>query len=72
MQDFIVSRTREFYILLVSEPVKYMFNEKKKSRDGDRYLQVRFLLYLYFIYYSTNKNLDIYYHIYQLDIHLLT
>jgi hypothetical protein len=49
-----------------------MFNEKKKSRDGDRYLQVRFLLYLYFIYYSTNKNLDIYYHIYQLDIHLLT
>jgi hypothetical protein len=31
MQDFIVSRTREFYILLVSEPVKYMFNEKKKK-----------------------------------------
>jgi len=30
MQDFIVLRTREFYILLMSEPVKYMFNEKKK------------------------------------------
>ena len=50
MQDFIVSRTREFYILLVSEPVKYMFNEKKKvGMVIDIYKSDFYYIYILFI-----------------------